>query len=81
MTLTNILLPRQVNIFERERPINRPGAREDKKLVIIHGQACLGKSMLAAQRAQNISTDRRRPATGERAPPAYGAESEAKEYV
>ena len=48
MNLTKILPPRPVNILERERLINRLRAWEDKKLVIIHGQAGQGKSTLAA---------------------------------
>ncbi len=48
MNLTKILPPRPVNILERERLINRLRSWEDKKLVIIHGQAGQGKSTLAA---------------------------------
>src|SRR3990172_6828145 len=48
MNLTKILPPRPINILERERLINRLRAWEDKKLVIIHGQAGQGKSTLAA---------------------------------
>ncbi len=48
MNLTKILPPRPVNILERERLVNRLRAWEDKKLVIIHGQAGQGKSTLAA---------------------------------
>ena len=48
MNLTKILPPRPVNMLERERLINRLRAWEDKKLVIIHGQAGQGKSTLAA---------------------------------
>ncbi len=56
MNLTKILPPRPVNILERERLINRLRSWEDKKLVIIHGQAGQGKSTLAAGYIGTLTT-------------------------
>ena len=54
MNLTKILPPRPVNILGRERLANKLRAWEDKKLVVIHGQAGQGKSTLAADYVHSL---------------------------
>ncbi len=54
MNLSKILPPRPVNILERERLTSKLRAWEDKKLVVIHGQAGQGKSTLAADYVQTL---------------------------
>ncbi len=55
MNFTKLLPPRPVRILERERLTNKLRSWEDKKLVIIHGQAGQGKSTLAADYTFSLS--------------------------
>ncbi|MBS1125490.1 MAG: ATP-dependent transcriptional regulator, partial [Nitrospirae bacterium] len=54
MNHSKFLAPQPTNVLARERLINRLGAWDDKKLVIIHAQAGQGKSTLAAGFAASL---------------------------
>ncbi|HEX9112721.1 MAG TPA: BTAD domain-containing putative transcriptional regulator [Nitrospirota bacterium] len=54
MNLSKFLPPRPAYILERERLLARLQAWEDRKLVIIHGQAGQGKSTLAADYVRSL---------------------------
>ena len=56
MNITKNLPPQPNHTLDRERLLDRLISWEDKKLVIIHGQAGQGKSTLAARYAGELST-------------------------
>ena len=56
MNLAKLLPPSSSRALERDRLLNKLQEWDEKKLIIIHGQAGQGKSMLAATYTQSLAT-------------------------